>query len=90
MKASLGITKHERNYPKGDAEKEYYGWKGTKSSSSRREIDISSAKEYLLELLDKAESQGYHLEDFDLEFHKVINKNTRKEVDFTISVEHSF
>ena len=90
MKASLGIHKTTKNYPKGNAKKDYYGWEGTKSSSTNNEIKISSAKEYLLELLEKAEQQGYHLEDFDLEFHKVVDKNTRKEVEFRVRVENSF
>ncbi|MBP5594248.1 MAG: hypothetical protein J6Y02_02610 [Pseudobutyrivibrio sp.] len=90
MKAQLGIHKTTRNYPKGNAKKEYYGWDGQKSSSTSSKIDISSAKEYLLKLLEKAEQQGYHLEDFDLEFHKVIDKNTRKEVEFRIGVEHTY
>lgn len=86
MNYGFKISKVKRIYEGEHNANKYWSWDSTSSSeSSRKNITVNSGEEKLKELLELAASNGYELADFRLEFTKVLDKHTRKDVVFDLS-----
>ena len=93
MKIKKSICKTQYHYSGndkyGDARKTYYGWNSTDCQSSEdKETDIVSARDFLNEIIETADANGYEVEDFRICLNKICSKKLRKSVTFKCEVLH--
>ena len=92
-KEKLYSVKVERNtftFKKGNAKTSYYGWDSKlEEHDDTRYPNANSIREYLENLLNYADANGWVVGRFTLELNKITDEHTRKEVDFQGSTNYS-